>query len=210
MHKLDRTAPPRCLKKYDYRRDRWNDVTDREKHEIWQQLEKMQGGLCAYCESELTEKRHIEHFRQRSSFAKLSFEWENLFGSCNREDSCGKFKDKQSYDPNDLIKPDVDDPDRFLIFLTNGRIVPRDDLDGEELKKARETLRVFNLDHDRGPLRFAREQAVKGYLQTIEEFQELAENYPKKDLIPLLRDELEKIEGLPYFTVIRHAFLRFL
>ncbi len=185
-------------------------MTDREKHEIWQQLEKMQGGLCAYCESELTEKRHIEHFRQRSSFAKLSFEWENLFGSCNREDSCGKFKDKQSYDPNDLIKPDVDDPDRFLIFLTNGRIVPRDDLDGEELKKARETLRVFNLDHDRGPLRFAREQAVKGYLQTIEEFQELAENYPKKDLIPLLRDELEKIEGLPYFTVIRHAFLRFL
>ena len=59
-------------------------------------------------------------------------------------------------------------------------------------------------------MRFAREQAVKGYLQTIEEFQELAENYPKKDLIPLLRDELEKIEGLPYFTVIRHAFLRFL
>ena len=98
MHKLDRTAPPRCLKKYDYRRDRWNDVTDREKHEIWQQLEKMQGRLCAYCESKLTEKRHIEHFRQRSSFSKLTFEWENLFGSCNREDSCGKFKDKQSYD----------------------------------------------------------------------------------------------------------------
>ena len=211
MHKLNRPTAPRCLKKYDHRTNVWKDVSSEEKDGIWQQLEEMQEKRCAYCESKLPDDRkHIEHFRQRSSFGRLTFAWENLFGSCIREESCGKYKDKQSYDPDSLIKPDIDDPDQFLVFLTDGRIIPKDGLSQSDLKKAKETLRVFNLDYERGPLRFARAQAVKGYLQTIEVLQELAETNPKGDLEPLIGEELEKIEGLPYCTVIRHAFLKFL
>jgi uncharacterized protein (TIGR02646 family) len=66
----------------------------------------------------VTTTRHIEHFRQRSRYHQGTFEWDNLFGSCNRPDNRGKHKDQcGNYDYQDLIKPDVE-ATKHLPFAT--------------------------------------------------------------------------------------------
>ena len=110
MHKLYRPIPPNCLSQYKHGRDNWGAVTSDHKSEIWLQLDVMQLHRCAYCESEIkTDKEnsnsHIEHLRQRGRYPQGTFVWSNIFGSCNRQDSCGKYKDDLSpYNHQDLIK----------------------------------------------------------------------------------------------------------
>ena len=172
----------------------------------------MQGDRCAYCESEISSpNRHIEHFVKRNGpngNRRLTFEWSNLFGSCDREESCGKYKDKQSFEPDELIKPDRDNPEDYLLFLSDGRIVPRGDLSDANRRSAKETLRVFNLDHERGPLRFARERAIAGYIQISEEFARYALEFGEEEWRPLVEEELGRIRDLPYATAIKHTILK--
>ena len=211
MHKLNRPNAPACLNNYQHGTNNWSDLTHADRNEIWHQLDAMQVRRCAYCEDALQDtSRHIEHFEQRSRSPQLTFAWCNLFGSCNRENSCGKYKDNQQYNPSDIIKPDADDPDDYLRFLSDGRIVPRDSLSPEALNKAKETLRVFNLDHDRGPLRFMRKSQVAGYIQTAEEFGQIAETFPEAEWRPLLNEELHNVAHLPFATAIRHVLTEFL
>jgi len=117
MRYLQRGAAPICLAGFKHGADNWNDVTPAHKREIWQSLDPMQGNRCAYCEAELASAhRHIEHFVQKGRDPTRTFVWSNLFGSCNRQESCGIYKDHQAqaYADADLIKPDVDDPEHWL------------------------------------------------------------------------------------------------
>lgn len=51
MKYLSRQMPgPSVLNKFDYRRDDWNSLSSNDKKEIWEEIIKMQGKLCAYCE----------------------------------------------------------------------------------------------------------------------------------------------------------------
>ncbi len=213
MHLLQRdTNEPACLKHYHHGRDHWNQSTPTptEKIQIWEKLDQLQNGRCAYCEADIhNSDRHIEHFRQRSRYSQGTFDWTNLFGSCNREDSCGKHKDQcGSYNPDDLIKPDVDDPEHYLLFISDGTICIRNGLTDAEQQRARETLRIFNLNHDRGPLRYRRQQAVAGYIQTAEMLCALAIEYPQ-EYPAILEDELQAIMHLPFVTAIKHTLLGF-
>lgn len=204
MHKLERPEAPACLAHYQRGPQDWQRISSAEKREIWEQLEAMQGERCAYCEANLPEeRRHIEHFRQRSRYPQGTFQWENLFGSCNKGDSCGRRKDKTAYRHGDILKPDVDDPDDYLQFLSDGRIVPRSDLTERQRHRAEETLRVFNLDHERGALRQMRHSAVQGYLGTVEDLQECAE-LDEALYFEYLHEELKAIAGQPFETAIRH------
>ncbi|GKW48596.1 retron Ec78 anti-phage system effector HNH endonuclease PtuB [Halomonas sp. NCCP-2165] len=208
MHKLVRPEAPKCLSRFRHGRDNWRrDVSFDDKREIWEKLEAMQGHRCAYCEDKLPEdRRHIEHFRQQSSHPQGAFQWDNLFGSCEKQESCGRRKDRTTYRDGDILKPDVDDPDDYLQFLADGRIVPRNDLSAREHHRAEETLRVFNLDHERGALRQMRRSAVQGYLGTVEDLQECAEL--DEDLyFEYLHEELEAIAGQPFETAIRHLLM---
>ncbi|MCH4564698.1 TIGR02646 family protein [Halomonas sp. EGI 63088] len=204
MHKLERPAAPGCLARYQQGPQDWRRISVAEKREIWQQLDAMQGQRCAYCESGLPEgRRHIEHFRQRSRYPQGTFQWDNLFGSCDKSDSCGRRKDRTTYRDGDILKPDVDDPDNYLQFLADGRIVPRNDLTERQRHRSEETLRVFNLDHERGALRQMRRSAVQGYLGTVEDLLECTEL--DEDLyFEYLHEELEAIAGQPFETAIRH------
>jgi uncharacterized protein (TIGR02646 family) len=179
-----------------------------DKGEIWQQLDVMQGRRCAYCENRIDgDSRHIEHFRQRSRYPAGTFQWDNLFGSCNRSESCGKHKDRCHYADADLIKPDVEDPEEYLQFFSDGQIAPRPDLDGQALRKATETLRVFNLDHDRGALRQMRKREVAGYIQLAEELVELAQIFEHDEFQEILAGELAAVAGYPFETAIKHVLL---
>lgn len=206
MHKLQRGQSSACLAHYQHGRNSWSDIPPDEKSAIWTELEAMQGQRCAYCEADISnDHKHIEHFRQRSRYLQGTFDWNNLFGSCNRKDTCGKHKDGCGlYNPADLLKPDVDDPEIFFIFVSDGTIAVRHGLNAQDQHRAEETLRIFNLDAQHGPLRSMRQQAVAGYLQTGEALWALASEYPPEDWEPILEGELLATSHLPFATAIKH------
>ena len=120
MHKLHRDPQAPSGLNYRHGVHTWGNgiPTRQEKAEIWVKLIAMQGERCAYCEGPMPESsRHIEHFQQRSRSPQNTFLWNNLFGSCNRRDTCGNHKDQcGNYPHADLIKPDEEDPEHFLVF----------------------------------------------------------------------------------------------
>ena len=212
MHRLMRGKVPQCLKGFTHHHHTWSDVTSRDRSEIWIALDFMQGQRCAYCEAKLSESaRHIEHFIQRNSITgnpSLMFAWTNLFGSCNRQEFCGKHKDMRGrpYNSTDLIKPDEEDPEDYLVFDGFGSVRPKHGLSVTDDHRARETIRVFNLDCR--VLQAIRRSELAGYVQTAETFAEMAEQFPREEWLPLLYEEIEATSHQPYATAIKHVLAR--
>lgn len=210
MKKVTRGAAPACLGTFQHGRDNWENVSSEQKAEIWVGIHAMQGERCAYCECEIQAGgRHIEHFIQKGRVPSETFNWANLFGSCCIQDTCGDRKDKVGkYDHSDVLKPDIDDPDDFFLFVSDGTIIPLHSLVGSQKLRADTTLHVLGLHHQNGQLRHMRQQAVCGYIQMAEEFAEIAAEDPKNEFG--WREELEKelstVATLPFSTAIRHMF----
>lgn len=207
MHFLDRARvpAPSCLARYRHGLNQWGELARNKSdyEEVTQALDNLQGTRCAYCESPLGEA-HVDHFEQRSRVHRLTFVWDNLFRSCERVDSCGRYKDRQTYAPSDLIKPDVDDPEHFFRFKSDGTIDVREGLTPAETKRAEETLRVLSLDEARGPLRATRMTHVAGYVQTGLELFELAAEFGA-DAQAFIDGEVAQTAHLPYATAIKHV-----
>ena len=74
-------------------------------------LEKEQDDLCVYCEKKITadkEKSNIDHFKTRNLFPHLTFEYNNLFVSCNNSNHCSSYKDNKGLSTDefdDLLHP---------------------------------------------------------------------------------------------------------
>ncbi|PVZ42332.1 retron Ec78 anti-phage system effector HNH endonuclease PtuB [Pseudomonas sp. CC120222-01a] len=205
MRRLNRDeAPPAGLDRYRHGRDQWSSTTPELRLLIWEKLEDMQGARCAYCEADINHsKRHIEHFRQRDRYPQGTFDWHNLFGSCNRPNTCGKQKDSCGLYPHeDLIKPDIEDPEDFLVFTPNGSVQPRASLSNRDRCRAEETIRILGLD---GALTQIRLEQVRGYLETAWAIQEMAQQYPTEQWLPFLEDELARTANLPFATAIKHV-----
>lgn len=210
MHKLERDpVPPVCLKRYQHGRDTWGleSPTSPDRDDIWDKLNIMQSQRCAYCEVSIERgSRHIEHFRQRSRYSQGTFAWTNLFGSCIRRDTCGDHKDKCGiYEHTDLIKPDEEDPEYFLVFSADGSVNPRADLSNIDHHRATETIRTLNLN---GALRQIRRSEIYGYSQTAEYLAELAIDCDHSEYLSLLQDELDQTAHLPCSTAIKHILTR--
>lgn len=182
MHKLQRGKAPACLAQFKHGLHNWGNVSTADKTDIWTE------------------------FRQKGRDPTVTFLWSNLFGSCNREESCGKHKDSNKVNPAAaLIKPDVDDPEHYLVFAANGSVHPRQNLTPSEQHRAAETIRIFNLN---GALRQIRFREVAGYVQTVEEFAKMANEFPEADWLPLLQQELAATADLPFATAIKHVLTR--
>lgn len=215
MHFLRRDPrAPVCLAHYHHGRDTWSMQSPNgvERNDIWDKLNAMQGNRCAYCELEISQgKRHIEHFRQRRLHPQGTFDWNNLFGSCDRDGVCGKYKDRCGHYPHeDLIKPDVDDPDDFLVFDPQGGIHPKVGLTPDKHHRATETIRILKLDG--GGLPHMRREAALGYLQLVELWAEYEKEFPNEDWRSIveqeLKDEIANTAHLPFATAIRHTLTR--
>jgi uncharacterized protein (TIGR02646 family) len=168
-------------------------------------LELWQGRRCAYCEGPLDVLgQHIEHFRRKHHFQHLTFSWTNLYWSCDQSDSCGHYKDHGAgpYNPNDLIEPGIDDPDRFFRFRSDGTIQSRPGLSPLDQHRAHETLRVFNLHSAYGRLRNMRKRAAATYLGLLEDLDALTVEERQE----YVRLEIHASAGEPFCTVIRHLF----
>ncbi|ACS54511.1 conserved hypothetical protein [Rhizobium leguminosarum bv. trifolii WSM1325] len=208
MWRLDRIvypAPP-CLGGYHHSTHSWQDVISGHKAEIRMHLEAMQGRRCAYCEGDIDSLgQHIEHFRRKSLHSALTFDWDNLFWSCDQTDSCGHFKDNGAgqYDVADLINPCFDDPDVFFVFQADGTISIRHGLSAVDEHRARETLRILSLDAEWGRLRVMRKIAVSGYVDDADTA--FNEGWPPDDICSYFAEELECARNLPFYTAIRHV-----
>lgn len=210
MHQLQRGAAPGCLASYRHGVSRWGEVTSADKAAIWRELQAMQGQRCAYCEADIGHVgRHIEHFRQRDRYPQGTFAWDNLFGSCNREDSCGKHKDRcGGYVPGDLIKPDVENPEHFFLFVSDGSIAVREGLNVRDKHRAEETLRILNLN-PRSGLRWERKRAIEGHLQTKAALFEIAAEHGEDAAWVFIQEELLATAQLPFATAIKHLLSPF-
>ena len=104
-----------------------------------------------------------------------------------------------------MIKPDVEDPEAFLVFTYLGAVRPRDNLTPNEAHRARETIRVLGLD---GALNEIRRAEVAGYRQTAEDLFQLADVYPEEEWLPLLEEEIRNTADLPFATAIKHLLTR--
>lgn len=213
MHRLDRNAVavPECLVPTDPPR-RYNDLRGHEKSDVRSCLLAIQNRRCAYCERRTgaaNDDGHIEHFRNQTGHEHLETEWNNLFWSCNDEKTCGKHKDKcdranstsvkRAFDPADIIKPCTDDPDHFMMFVSDGTIACRNGLDSNQLRRYSETLRVFQLA-DSPLLRQSREDAVRPYVGALNTLRKV-----EPELFGSFIDgELAGLETMPFATAIRH------
>ncbi|MGN7974867.1 retron Ec78 anti-phage system effector HNH endonuclease PtuB [Serratia sp. 22264] len=206
MRKLNRPQPaPMCLSKYNFIIDKWTKQSPKKKERIiiWRALEEMQGKYCCYCES-IAEKGngHIEHFYHKGAkndgnapYKHLTFDWDNLFASCGYTsgDTCGHYKDRLGkngpgdYEPNEIIKPDRDDPNDYFDFLQTGTIKIKEKLSNENATKARETLRVLNLTH--GALNSARKKQIDIFKRELLSLIELDIPY---EAISMAMDDIKK------------------
>lgn len=235
MHWLDRSSvpTPACLTGYDYRTHTWSDLDAGCKRQVRLALQRIQGqqiatddaddnaefivGLrCAYCEGPIRHGGHLEHFRRKNrshpnGYPALTFSWENLFLACDSQEHCGHYKDRPGadpYDADDLIKPDIHNPDDFLYFHSTGQIMVRNTRPGmtdAEKQRASETIRVFNLDC--GTLRGARHRVLKVYLDKNPGMLEFLMNEcTSAERDAFIREEIEATRWEPYATTIKHFF----
>ena len=126
----------------------WRQV-DNEKvnHKLLPTLKTQASAHCSFCDAfpvSPPSNETIEHFRPKSKYPKLAWQWENLYFCC---DFCqGK---KQEHYEDDLLAPDAHDyefDDFFWPDLTTGRIEIRPGIGSEMQKKAECTLRLYALN----------------------------------------------------------------
>lgn len=214
MRKLNRNAvlEPSCLKKYKYGKDNWGLLSrnKEENTEVWNSLLSMQINNCAYCECSLSHHKHIEHFFQRNTngYEHLTFSWDNIFGSCCNRNTCGKHKDEKfKGDLKKIIKPDIDNPDDYFIFLNTGTIQIRLGLSTSDQHKAQQTLLAFNLNNDSSLLN-SRETAIKSYFKEAELIYSLIDENEsnREEIQSLVEEKIEEVSSLPFRTALIHLF----
>lgn len=212
MHRLDRNSVgiPACLTPTIPPR-LYTNLRGPEKAIVRDALLAVQKQRCGYCERRTgtdPNDGHIEHFCNQASYAHLGTDWTNLFWSCNDENSCGKHKDKcdrpapsnrRSFVPAHIIKPCTDDPEHFMMFVSDGTISPCAGLSASEQLRYSETLRVFQLAESPFLCK-SREDSVKPYIGILDALRaagpEVLRNY--------ITSELGRVDSAPFATAIRH------
>jgi uncharacterized protein (TIGR02646 family) len=213
MRKIDRNSvpPPTCLAE-PKNGLRYHQLCGLDKAEIRHLLLELQKERCAYCERRTGREKddgHIEHFRNQAEHEHLDVEWTNMFWSCQDEKTCGKHKDKcnlvsgtgpqRAFDVNELIDPCVDDPDEFLLLVSDGTVRPRPGLSASQERRASETLRVFQLA-DSAYLRKARADAVHPYVSTIDQLLPFGVDIVKA----YVQHMMATIQAAAFSTAVKH------
>lgn len=125
MHKVERNMPPAGLKQKSEKFKKelkknisinkdWNNF---RKSKIGQQTEEnlreMYADCCAYCEGIIgtTSYNQIEHFRPKSKFPELCYEYNNLHLACQICNS-----NKADRFSEDFIDPSVDEPTEHIKY----------------------------------------------------------------------------------------------
>ena len=110
-------------------------------------------GKCAYCESLINASRsqQVEHFKPKSLFPSLAYDWDNYFLACN---GCNGAKLDKWPEAGDYVRPDQGQPETLFEFDDRGGMKA---LQSES--EAQRTVDDFELD--RSGLRRARQVAIR-------------------------------------------------
>ena len=119
----------------------------------------MSDGHCAYCQASVNDAGAgaVEHFRPKSLFPTLAYEWDNYFYSCER---CNTFKSDKWPVRGGYVRPDVGNPAVRFIFMPFGRVKA---VSGDS--EAKNTVR--DLDLNRPPLASKRKTAIRASLRGL-------------------------------------------
>ncbi|GAA6620572.1 retron system putative HNH endonuclease [Scytonema sp. NUACC26] len=194
MKYIQKSREPDSLTKWNLKRGSripdWKSFSKGVKDDVYFSLLQEQGYICCYCGRPISRKQcHIEHYRPKSVYKHLTFEYTNLIASCQGEDEdrprvpvhCGH-KKQAWFDEELMISPlDPNCPDYFK-YSGSGEILPID----EPQKQAPAKTTIQKLALDINKLRKLRRAAIDAVLQatdglTGEEIQLLTQAYDKRD-----------------------------
>lgn len=101
--------------------DRGEDIPKRLKNkynqdDVKEQLKKETYGKCMFCESTIGHiaYEHIEHYRPKSKYPRLTFDWSNLGLACP---ICNIKKGEEFDEQYPIVNPYIDNPEDYLLFL---------------------------------------------------------------------------------------------
>jgi uncharacterized protein (TIGR02646 family) len=163
MMKIDRPAPPMWLaqnwelwgQEFEQKRQETpgHDPMRRRyqgrevRHHLIELLLEITKKHCSFCDSfplvsQIREM--IEHFRPKSVYPRLAYQWENLFACCGRcQDAKGdRFNES-------LLKPDDIEYEfrRYFFFdKITGKIIPNPGAVSEDQTRAEVTIRLYKLN----------------------------------------------------------------
>ena len=216
MHKINRNNAPqqlvnknitinKDLKKYDIN-DEWTKFTSTKlKNETMEQLGNMFQKCCAYCEGKFEDNSYaqIDHFKPKSLFPELCFDYNNMNYSCEK---CNKFKSSK-FDEK-LINPTEDNPEEHLKF-DRVYLVPLDE-------RGAKTLEILGINNeDRLENKKKRYEDIRLKIEAVTNFLEYS--YDNRDKINnllklMIEQNIEDLENAvnsnynPYTTMIKHNF----
>ena len=127
----------------------WRQVDNQKvNHKLLPSLKMQAGDHCSFCDAypvSPPSNETIEHFRPKSKFPQLAWQWENLYFCC---DFCQGRKAEQ-YEEG-LLSPDEAGylfTEYFYQDFTTGRIEIRPDISEDFQSRAKCTLRLYGLNH---------------------------------------------------------------
>ena len=139
-----------CTNWSDFHRD-YKDIFEESRLLI---LTDEQNQLCGYTEIYIKELIycHIDHYKKRSIFPELTFDWNNLIVA-NYDDNFGaRYKDNksgiQANDYNNIFNPVVDNVENYFDYTIWGEVIPKTAISEVDNQKAKKTIKVFNLNHN--------------------------------------------------------------
>jgi uncharacterized protein (TIGR02646 family) len=119
------------------------DSTHRDIYiQLRQKLIEEQEKMCCYCEVALKEERdaHIEHLKDQDNHPNDRYNFNNLFASCQHNDSCGHKKDNGYF--NEMISPIDKKCQEKFTYTGAGSLISQDENDNF----AKETIKLLGLN----------------------------------------------------------------
>jgi uncharacterized protein (TIGR02646 family) len=114
---------------------------------------------CVYCEGPINAPRaaHVEHFKPKTLFPSLAYEWTNYFLGCP---GCNGEKGQKWPKRGGYVRPDKGDPSRHFVFSEDG------DVNAAKPKTAAARM-VEDFDLKRTWLAYQRKQNVEAMLKML-------------------------------------------
>ncbi len=129
----------------------WRQNKGKGSKDLQRELMHITKNHCSFCDAYPMGMRiapTIEHFRPKTKFPLIAYQWENLFIACNLCQQKGNEFDER------LLKPDTDDYDfdrYFDIKWDTGEIVPNPVATDYEQQCAQITISLYRLNRNGKP-----------------------------------------------------------
>ena len=113
-----------------------------------------QNQLCGYTEIYINDLKdcHIDHYKKKSVFPELTFEWNNLIVATKDSNLGANYKDNKSgiqkNNYGNIFNPVIDNVENYFDYTTWGEVTPKTAISEVENQKAIKTIEVFNLNHN--------------------------------------------------------------